>query len=241
MKRFFLSIFLVGATVFSNAQTVDEVIAKYVDAMGGKDKLSSIQSLHMVGISTMQNGNEVTTETWKENNKLYRRESNFGMGSMKTLITTEGGWQTNFRSGGAFEAMQEQMLKSQRYEIETTVPLFDYAAKGHKAELLGKETIDGKEAWKIKLTTKDGRELTYFIDATTNYITRLIYKGRSRGPGGGGGEEIDIIVSYANYDKTADGYIFPFSQTMSGGFGGTITYEKIEVNPKIDGKLYKAE
>src|SRR4026208_2317501 len=113
MKRFFLSIFLLGAAVFSYAQTVDEVIAKYVDAMGGKDKLSSIQTLHMVGISTMQNGNEVTTEIWKENNKLFRRESSFGMGSMKTLITNDGGWQTNFRSGGAFEAMQEQMLKNQ--------------------------------------------------------------------------------------------------------------------------------
>jgi len=242
MKRIFLSFILVTTVIICKAQTVDEVIAKYVEAMGGREKLNSIQSLHFVGITTMQNGNEVTTEIWKENNKLYRRESNFGMGSMKILITPEGGWQTNFRSGGSFEAMQEQMLRNQRYEMETTVPFFDYAAKGHKAELDGKETIDGKETWKIILKTKDDRKLTYYIDVATNYITRLSYKGRGRGgAGGAGGEEVDVVVTYSNYNKTTDGYIFPFTQTTSGGFGGSMTFEKIEVNPKIDGKLYKAE
>ena len=242
MKRFLFSVCLLAAATFCKAQTVDEVIAKYIDVMGGKDKLNSIQSLHMVGISTGRDGNEVTTDIWKVHNKLFRRETNFGMGSMKTLITENGGWQTNFRSGGVFEPMQEQMLNSQKYEMDCAGPLVDYAAKGHKAELLGKEIIDGKESHKIKLTTKEGRELTYYIDAATNYITRMSFKGRGRGgPGGSGGEEVEIAVNYSNYDKTTDGYTFPFSQTMTGGFGAAMTFEKIEVNPEVDDKLYKTE
>lgn len=241
MKRLLLSAFLLVTATFCKAQTVDDVIAKYVDAMGGKEKLNSIQSLHMTGVATMQNGGEVTTEIWKVNGKLYRRFVNFGMGSSTTLITDQGGWQTNFRNGGAFEPMQEQQLNNQKYEMDCAGPLVDYAAKGHKAELLGKEAIEDKEYFKIKLTTKEGRELTYFIDATTGYINRLSYKGRGRGGPGGGGEEVEIAVSFSNYDKTTDGYIFAFSQTMGGGFGGTMTYEKIEVNPKVDDKLYKAE
>ena len=240
MKRIIVSACLLVTAAFVKAQTVDDIITKYADAMGGKDKLNSIQSMHMTGVATMQNGNEITTEIWRVSGKLYRRFTNFGMGSSTTLITGQGGWQTNFRNGGAFEPMEEQQRNNQLYEMDCAGPLVDYAAKGHKAELLGKETIDGKECFKIKLTTKEGRELTYFIDAASNYIDRLSYKGRGRGPGGGG-EEIEIAVNYSNYDKTPEGYIFAFSQTMGGNFGGTMTFEKIEVNPKVDDKLYKAE
>ena len=122
------------------------------------------------------------------------------------------------------------------------VPLVDYAAKGHKAELIGKDTIGGKECFKIKLTTKEGRELNFYIDSATSYINRLSYKGRGRPvPGLVAGEEMEIAVSFTNYDKTPDGFIFAFSQTITGGFAGTMTFEKIEVNPKVDDKLYKAE
>jgi outer membrane lipoprotein-sorting protein len=242
MKRFFLCASLLAAALFTKAQTVDDVIAKYVDAMGGKDKLNSIQSLHLTGISTSQNGTEITSDIWKVNNKLYRRVVNFGTGTVTTLITDKGGWQTNFRNGGAFEPMQEQQRNNQLYEMDCAGPLVDYAAKGHKAELIGKETIDGKDCYKIKLTTKEGRELNYYIDAASNYIDRLSYKGRGRpAAGGGGGEEIEIAVNYSKYDKTPDGYTFPFSLATTGGFAGTMTFEKIEVNPKIDDKLYKAE
>jgi hypothetical protein len=242
MKRFLLLTGLLVSAFFANAQTVDEVIAKYMDAMGGKDKLNSIQSLHLVGISTAPNGNEITADIWKVNNKLYRRSINFGMGSSTTLLTDKGGWQTNFRNGGAWEAMPEQQRNNQLYEMDCTGPLVDYATKGHKAELIGKETIDGKESFHIKLTTKEGRELNFYIDTATHYINRLSYKGRGRpGAGGAAGEETEIGVNFTNYDKTPDGFIFAFSQTITGGFAGTMTFEKIEVNPQVDDKLYKAE
>ena len=242
MKQFFLVICLLVMTFFDNAQTADEIINKYITAMGGKDKLNSIQSVHFTGISIGQNGNEITTDIWKVNNKLYRRNINFGAGSQTTLITDKGGWQTNFRSGGTFETMQEQQRNNQLYEMDCAGPIVDYAAKGHKVELVGKETIDGKENYKIKLTTKEGRELNYYFDAATGYINRLSFRGRGR-PGADGtpGAEIDIVVNYTNYDKTTDGYTFAFSQTVTGGFGGTMTFEKIDVNPKIEDKLYKAE
>jgi len=239
MKRLFFSVLLLATVHISNAQTVDEVIGNYVNAMGGKEKLNGIQSLHLTGVATMQNGNEITTDIWKVNGKLFRRTTNFGMGSTTTLITEKGGWQTNFRNGGAFEAMPDQQLKNQLYELDCAGPLVDYKTKGHMAELIGKETIDGKECYKIKFATKEGRELIFFIDAKTYYIDRMSYKGRGRpATQGATPEEVVISVDFSNYDKTSDGYIFPFTQTLGGN---AMTFEKIEVNPKVDEKLYKAE
>ena len=239
MKRLFFSVLFLAAVCISNAQTVDEVIDNYVHAMGGKEKLNSIQSLHLTGVATMQNGNEITTDIWKVNGKLFRRTTNFGMGSTTTLITDKGAWQTNFRNGGAYEAMNDQQRNSQMYELDCAGPLVDYASKGHKAELTGKETVDGKECFKIKLTTKEGRELNFFVDTKTYYINRMTFKGRGRpAQGGGAAEEVEVGINYSNYDKTSDGYMFPFTQTLGAN---AMTFEKIEVNPKVDDKLYKAE
>jgi hypothetical protein len=246
MKRLLFSLIMLPAIIISKAQTADDVINKYVEALGGKDKLSGIQSLHTVGIATAPNGAEITTETWRVNGKLYRRVTDFGMGSSTQLITEAGGWSTNPRSGGSFEAMPEPMLSAQKFEMDAVSPLFDYAAKGHKVELAATEKLNGKDHYKIKLTTKEGRELNYFIDATTHYITQMSFKRGGRG-GQGGNADAEVVVTYSNYDKTPEGYIFAFSQSITGAFGGagggsiTTTFEKLEVNPKIDEKLYKAE
>ena len=228
------------------AQTVDDVINKYVEALGGKDKLNSIQSIYQEGVTVMANGNEITMKTWKVKDKLARREVSFGMGSQTTIVTPTEGWRSNPRNGGAFEAIPADRLGPLLGELDVTGPLVDYAAKGHMAELLGKETIDGAEAYKIKLKLKQGNEVTYFIDSKTWYLIRETRTGGGGpgGAGGGGGQrppgDGTININYSNYQKTEDGYMFPFTMSM-GGQGQGMTMEKIEVNKPVDPKLYKPE
>jgi hypothetical protein len=253
MKKIILSLILISSSAILFAQTVDEVIEKHVAAMGGKEKLASIQSLHMEGVAVMQNGNEMTTSIWKVHNKLSRTERNFGMGSVIILVTDKGAWSTNPRSGGTFEAMPEDRVKMMSTEMDCQGTLFNYAAKGHKAELIGKETVEGKETFKIKLTMSNGREVNYFLDAATYYISQISMKGGmgggrggpgGGGAGGGGGQQRDpnaeTIIKFSRYEKTPDGYVFAFATALAG-MGGEMIYETIEVNPKVDDKLYKPE
>ncbi|TBR20021.1 MAG: hypothetical protein EPO57_01505 [Chitinophagaceae bacterium] len=252
MKKIFtlLAFSTISTLLFS--QTADDIINSYIKSMGGLEKLNSIQTLHTIGIATAPNGTEVKTEVWKEHNKLFRRETNFGMGSMIMLVTDEGAWSTSPRSGGSFEAMPEERRKTQLSEMDCQGPLVNYAAKGIKAEYLGKETIDGKECFKIKLTMQDGREQNYFLDASTYYINRVSYKPVAGGGGGGGGRtgggggmqrdpNAEVVFNYSNYEKTTDGFVFAFTTSMAGGFGGNVTFELIEVNSKIDSNKYKPE
>ena len=138
--------------------------------------------------------------------------------------------------------MPEEQLKAMQSQMDCAGPLVDYAAKGHKAELIGKEDVDGTECYKIKLTLKSVNDINYFIDPKTWYIIRETSKGggfgggRARQTGSGDGE---MKTDYSNYQKTEDGFMFAMS--VSRGFGGTMTFEKIEVNKPADEKLYKAE
>jgi len=225
---------------FAQAQTIDEVIDKYTKAMGGKDKLLALSSVFMQGVTDM-NGNEVTSTSIKEQDKLFRNEINFGMGSMTTIITPARGWRSNPRNGGAFEPMSEDALKAVLYQMDCAGPLFNYSAKGHKAELTGKETLEGNECYKIKLTTGAGKEIYYWIDGKTWLITQSSQKG---GMGGGRGADMELVTIYRDY-KAVDGIQFAFSTELKsngGGFGGGVmNYEKIEVNKPVDEKLYKPE
>ena len=225
------------------AQTVEDVIAKYEAAMGGWEKLATLKSVHIEGVAVMQNGNEVTTVVNKVSGALMRTDVNFGMGSFSMLVTDKNGFSSNPRNGGKFEPMSEEIVKALQPELDLAGPLVNYAAKGHKAELLGKETIDGKETYKIKLTLNNGNDITYYIDATSYYVVREQKKGMGRRGGGApaapAGDNMQTI-DYADYQKTPEGFIFPMS-VKRGGMGGSMLVEKLEVNQPVDPKLYKAE
>ncbi|MBI1781851.1 MAG: hypothetical protein HYR66_10850 [Sphingobacteriales bacterium] len=241
MKKICLFAMTLMAVTVAKAQTLDEIISKHIEAMGGKDKLASIKTIHMEGVIVGANGNEITISIWKEHNKLFRREINFGMGTGITLITDKGGWNTDRQ--GNVNPMKDEQYHRQEFQLDCQSPLVDYAAKGHKAELMGKETADGKDYYKIKLTLKGGNEQFYFIEASTYYLDHLSFKAGSTGMGGGPGmnPDAEIVVKYSNYAKTDDGYIFPFTTTTTGGFGGSLNYEKIEVNKPVEESKYKAQ
>jgi outer membrane lipoprotein-sorting protein len=239
MKKILLPFIFISFTMASFAQTADEVIAKHTEAMGGKEKLAALKSVYMETVSVM-NGNEATAKLWKVNNQLMRREFNFGMGTVTMLMTDKEGWSSNPRSGGKFEALPADIVLSQQSELDCAGPLVDYTAKGHKAELIGKEDVNGVSAHVVKLTLKSGRDITYFLDANTYYILRTKTKGGGMRRGAGANPDAETIVEYSDYRKTEEGYVFPYATTIVG-MGAATNVEKIEVNKPVDPKLIKPE
>ncbi len=60
-------------------------------------------------------------------------------------------------------------------------PLVDYKAKGHQVELVGKEKVEGSDAYKLKVTKKDGDVEYYFLDADSYLPVRVEGKRTIRG------------------------------------------------------------
>jgi len=245
--KYLVSFLIVGSLLSSvSAQTADDVIGKYTEAMGGVEKLKSIKSIYTEGVAVSPNGGEIISKTYKVQDKLYRQDIDFGMGSMTMIITDKEGWFSNPRNGGAFESFPAEGVAGQQHELDCSGPLVDYVAKGHKAELIGKETIDGVECYNIKLTLKSGRAINYYIDNKNWYIIRTSAKGTAGMMGGGGGGnrqpgEVEVKTNFSDFKKTADGFVFPMTIGRAGFDGGTMktSIEKVEVNKPVDPKLYK--
>ncbi len=246
MKNLLAIMVLLIGIVTVKAQTADEIINKHIEAMGGKEKLLSIKSIYTEGTSVMQNGAEISQKTWKVNGQLLRTEISSAMFNMIMVVTDKAGWRQNPRNNGAFEPMTEEMVTTMQPQMDCAGSFVDYAAKGHKVELLGKEDVEGTECWKIKITYKNGKDATFFFDSVTWYITRMSSKGGMMGGGGGrpgaggAGADQERKVDYSDYKKNEDGYLFAYKMTPVG-MGGGVFYEKIEVNKPVDPKAFKPE
>ena len=119
-------------------------------------------------------------------------------------------------------------------ESGTAGPLYDYAAKGSKAELVGKENLNGAAGYKLNLTSASGVEINFFIDGATYYILKEVTKMNT------GGQDIEITTVNSDYRKTPDGFVMPFLQEITlPGLTLTITNKKVEINKEIDKGVFE--
>jgi hypothetical protein len=249
-----LVMFLVSVQ-FAAAQTVDEIIDKYILARGGLDKLTGIKSIYMEGSREMM-GNETMVKVIKEQGKLSRTEFEMGGSNGFTLVTEKEAWSYFPMRSQTPEKMPDEAATAMQTELDIAGPLVNYVAKGYLAELLGKDTLEGSPAYKIKLTSKAGVSSTYWIDASSYLLVRStgtgsFMRGRRRNRDGEQAPQqpaADRGVPYTIYEnyKAVDGILFPHSIEMKtpGGEGrgaGGTTFDKIELNKPVDVKLYKPE
>ena len=115
MKRIKTSLLLLTAFFCSfsiNAQTADDIIAKHLDAMGGKDKISLIKSLYTEGtVQVMGNDNPTTTTIL--NGKGFRNESDFNGQKFIQVFTDKGGWMVNPMMGATERSLCQTMPSNQ--------------------------------------------------------------------------------------------------------------------------------
>lgn len=236
-RKLLLSVCAVAfLTVSAFGQTADEVIEKNFKAMGGKDKLKALQSMRMTGKMKM-GPMEAPMTIVKARPAIMRVDFTIqGMTGTQAYDGTTGWMLLPFTGNKDPQKMTEEMLKDVRNEADFDGPLLDYKAKGNKVEYLGKVDVEGTPAYKLHVTTKDGRESNIYFDAETYLEIRMEATRNVMG------QDVETETTIGDY-KTVDGFTFPYSMEShvkgKDGMGGqAVTVEKIELNPKVDKTIF---
>lgn len=230
-----LAAVLAGLLVLVNAQTLEEVLEKNLKARGGKDKILSVQSARITGKMQMGPGMEAPiTFIWKRPAKMRMEFTFQGMTGIQAYDGKEGWAVMPFQGKTEPEKMSAEDMKRIDEQTDYDGPLVDYQAKGHKVELLGKETMEGTEVFKLKLTKKNGDISTLYLDAESGLEIKETGKRIVQG------QEMDFENTTSDY-KEVDGMMVAHSMQskMSGiPVPQTFLFTKIEYNVPLDDQLF---
>lgn len=235
-RKFLWGMAFLGLGTFAQAQTIDEIIAKNIQARGGLEKLKSVKSLRASGKMTMGPGVEAPVMLELKRPERLRMEFTFqGMIGVQAYDGTNG-WQIDpFGGKKDPEPLSPEDLKDAQEQADIDGPLVDYKAKGHKVELVGKEKVEGSDAYRVNLTLKNGDVQHIFLDADSFLEIKNESKRMVRGT------EIEAESILGDY-KEVGGILFPFS-IQNGAKGRpekqNLTIDKIELNPTLDEARFK--
>lgn len=224
-------LFAVAGFTMIKAQTADEIVNKSIDAMGGKDKLDQVKTV-IVNNTTEAMGNQGPSTTQIINGKAYRLDFEISGQKSTQVFTDKGGWQINpFMGATTAQPIPDEIYKQSKGQLYFTGPLYNYAARGNKIELLGK---DGNN-YKLKITNADSVETIAYIDATTYYMTKITRQASMMG------QNLELTVSFSNYKVTDLGITIPFTTEINygGQFLITNNINKIEFNKTIDPAVFE--
>jgi outer membrane lipoprotein-sorting protein len=130
-----------------------------------------------------------------------------------------------------WEPFSPEQAKASAGSWDMDGPLFDYAAKGMKVALEGVEKVDGKDAYKLKLTLKDGNMQHVWIDAQSFLDVKV--EGTPRRMDG---KMHTVWITQRDF-RPVQGVMVPFAlETAVEGYPDThkMLLEKVAVNPKLD-------
>jgi len=243
-RKFIFSLMAVSCSFFVQAQTADEIIAKYFENTGGLAKWEALQGVKFTGKLKFQAMELPMTIIQLKDGRTTSSIQLQGMDIRDNVYDGNTLWGSNQQT---MKAEKKDAESTENYKINESKdfpdPFLGYQKKGYKAEFVGKETIDGTEAFKIKLTKKptkvDGKEnenVSFYYFDTENYVPILQETEVKAGPSKG----MVTQIKPSDY-QDAGGLLFPFTMALGakGQPGGqTLVITAIEINPKVDAAAF---
>ncbi len=226
-KRSFFVLAALLAFTTLRAQTADDIVNKYVAAVGGKDAISSVKSLVVAGTAEVQGSDGPTTVTVVVG-KGFKSESEFAGSKVINCVTPTAGWAVNPFAGAATPtAIPADAVKAGQIQLQFD-PLANYAANGYKVELAGKDTAD----YKLKMTGS-ANNVTFYINQKTYLVDKEVTTISAMG------QEIEVTLSFSDYRKIDGGVLFAYAETIEYPQATVnVTYKTVTVNSTIDPTVF---
>ena len=237
-----IAMLMLAVIIPSQAQNVDEILANHWENRGGIENFKNLEGIKMTCKITQQ-GMEIPLEIIQLKDGRQMTVISFqGQEIKQGVYDGEVLWSTNFMTMKAEKSDAETTENFKLNANDFPDSFMDYKEKGYTVELVGTETFDGTETYKIKLVkepvTIDGvqqDDISFYYFETENYVPIALESEVKFGQFKGSTQEITL----SDYQEV-DGLYFPFSMTQGvKGMGSQpIMIESIELNPEVDDSIF---
>lgn len=203
----------VTATVAKTTSiSATDVVSNYIKAVGGEAAIRkvntvimnmdmSVQGMSLDAVQKSMNPNKEVTEVRKDGNVV-----------MKDMFNGETGYQMQMGQKRDMDAKDIADKKAKKNIVDQ----LNYKEPGYKLEMKGIEKVNGKDAYKIIVTSPSGKATTEYYDVNTAYLLKSETSMQASGM------DLSQTVQFDNYTKVND-LMFPFAITLTVEAGGNST------------------
>jgi outer membrane lipoprotein-sorting protein len=216
---------------------LDQLVAGYVEARGGIEKIKAIQTMRSTGKITGQPV-EIQVVIEQRRPDQLKMVIRFQGQEMVQAFDGKSGWSINPMKGYGGKAVAEPMTEDELREIKLQADfdgaLVDYQSKGYALEYAGTEQVEGSPAHKLRLTRKSGEVQYIYLDTETLLEVKTARKVKQLG------NELDVDTYFSEY-KDVEG--IPFPHLIESGVAGMparqkIVFDTVELNPQLDPSIF---
>ena len=237
LKTLFIALLFVAVTPLT-AQSADEIIANYFENTGGMDAWGALEGVKISGSVNAQ-GMDIPVDIYQlKDGKQLVKINLQGQDMTQVAFDGETMWTTNFMTMQPEKSDSETTENMKKQMGDFPSPFFNYKDKGFTVEMLGKETKEGTETFKLKLTQKplmvDGIEqpnVSFHYFDTENFVPIASESEIPSGPMKG-----QMSTNTMSDYQEVDGLYFPFDMGM---MGQNLVIKEITLNPEVDMALFK--
>ena len=221
----------------ATAQTADDIVEKYLAAIGGRAALAKVASRSTTGTITLSLPQGPVSGTIE----ILNQQPNKVRSVTKLDLTSLGAGQLireqrfDGTTGYVIDSMQgnREITGGQLENLKNAVfpsPLLTYKERGATVELAGKEKIDGRDTYVLVLKPKTGPVVRHYFDAETYLPARIVVKLDVPEAGG----EVEQTSDLSDY-RAVDGVKIPFAIKVSSAIQSfIIAVTKVEQNVAVD-------
>jgi len=231
-KLFSLSFAILIAAFFTvvHGQDLSEILDQHFSAVG-QEKLMKIKTFTIYG-NIVQMGTEFSFVQKVKTPDKFRMDANIQGQLMIQAYDGETGWYVAPWISLDTQDLTGPQLDQTKDQTNMEGDLYNWEEKGHQAEYLGTEDMEGTEVYKIKLTKKDGKEIFYYIDSEAYIILKETRKMTVQG------NEIEIESFPGNYE-VFDGIVFPMSiKTNTMGQETEILFDSVKFDLEMNDSIF---
>ena len=214
--------------------TAAQIVDRNVVARGGLQAWRGVKTLSMSGKLDAGGKQKVQLPfvLEMERSRKTRLELQFNGQTAVQVYDGTNGWKLRpFLNRRDVEPYTPEELKAASMQADIDGPLVDYVSKGTKVQLEGLQSVEGHDAFNLKLTLKTGQVQHIWVDAQTFLDVKI--EGTPRRLDG----RFHPVATYMRDYRSVNGLMIPYvNETAVDGVKQTekIVVEKVIVNPKLE-------